>query len=186
MKRAVIAALLLALAACRPSASRLDDFGTVPPFQLTAPDGSTFDSGSLRGQVWVADFFFTSCGSICPMMSAHMHHIQEAIADVPNAQLVSFTIDPWRDTPPVLAKYAAVYHARPARWHLLTGPQATLQRLDKDVFKLGNVDGSLAHSPRFVLVDANGHIRGYYDTTEADAVPRIIADLRSLAQERSL
>ncbi|MGA3025948.1 MAG: SCO family protein [Bryobacteraceae bacterium] len=186
MKRLPIAALLLALAACRPSASRLDDFGTVPPFQLTAPDGSTFDSGSLRGRVWVADFFFTSCGSICPMMSAHMHHIQEAIADVPNAQLVSFTIDPWHDTPPVLARYAAQYHASPARWHFLTGPQATLQKLDKDVFKLGNVDGSLTHSPRFVLVDGNGHIRGYYDTTEAGSIPRIIADLRSLARERSL
>ncbi|MGA2183167.1 MAG: SCO family protein [Bryobacteraceae bacterium] len=186
MKRLLIPALLLALAACRPSGNKLDDFGTVPPFQLTASDGSTFDSGSLRGKVWVADFFFTSCGSICPMMSAHMHHIQEAVADVPNARLVSFTIDPWNDTPPVLAKYAALYHATPGRWHFLTGPQATLQRLDKDVFKLGNVDGSMTHSPRFVLVDGNGHIRGTYDTTEAGSIPKIIADLRSLARERSL
>jgi protein SCO1/2 len=115
-----------------------------------------------------------------------MHHIQQSIADVPNAQLVSFTIDPWHDTPPVLARYAALYHASPTRWHLLTGTQATLQKLDRDVFKLGNVDGTLTHSPRFVLVDGNGHIRGYYDTTEADSIPKIIADLRSLAQERSL
>jgi protein SCO1/2 len=120
------------------------------------------------------------------MMSAHMHHIQQAIADVPNAQLVSFTIDPWHDTPPVLAKYAALYHASPARWHFLTGPQATLQRLDKDVFKLGNVDGSMTHSPRFVLVDGKGHIRGTYDTTDAGSIPKIIADLRSLAREKTL
>lgn len=185
MKRLLIPVLLLVLAACRHGESNLDDFGTVPPFQLTAPDGTTFDSGSLRGNVWVADFFFTTCGSICPMMSAHMHHIQDAIADVPRAQLVSFTIDPWHDTPPVLARYAALYHASPARWHLLTGPQATLQRLDRDVFKLGNVDGSLTHSPRFVLVDGAGHIRGYYDTTEEGSIPKIIADLRSLAEERS-
>ena len=186
MKQAVIAALLLVLAACHSSGPKLDDFGVVPPFQLTAPDGRTFDSASLRGNVWVADFFFTTCGSICPMMSAHMHHIQEAIADVPNAQLVSFTIDPWHDTPPVLAQYGATYHASPARWHLLTGPPATLQHLDRDVFKLGNVDGSLTHSPRFVLVDAAGHIRGYYDTTEEGSIPKIIADLRSLAQGTSI
>ena len=186
MKRLAIPALLLVLAACRPSPGKLDDFGIVPPFQLTAPDGSTFDSGSLRGNVWVADFFFTGCGSICPAMRAHMHRIQQAIADVPNAQLVSFTIDPWHDTPPVLAKYAALYHATPARWHLLTGPPTTLQRLDRDVFKLGNVDGSLTHSPRFVLVDGNGHIRGYYDTTEAGSIPKIIAGLRWLARGKSL
>jgi len=181
-----VAALLLVLAACRASGPKLDDFGTVPPFQLTSSDGRTFDSASLRGKVWVADFFFTTCGSICPMMSTYMHHIQQSIGDVPNAQLVSFTIDPWHDTPAVLARYAVLYHASPTRWHLLTGPQATLQTLDRDVFKLGNVDGTLTHSPRFVLVDGNGHIRGYYDTTEADSIPKIIADLRSLAQERSL
>ena len=186
MKRVAIAALLLCLAACRASGPKLDDFGVVPAFQLTASDGQTFDSGVLRGKVWVADFFFTTCGSICPMMSAHMHHIQESIADVPNAQLVSFTIDPWHDSPPVLAQYATVYHAAPDRWHLLTGPQATLQRLDRDVFKLGNVDGSLTHSPRFVLVDGNGHIRGYYDTTEAGSIPKIIAHLRGLAGETRL
>ncbi|HTP87936.1 MAG TPA: SCO family protein [Bryobacteraceae bacterium] len=182
MKRLVVPALLLVLAACHKSPPALDDFGAVPRFQLTAPDGSTFDSGSLRGKVWVADFFFTSCGSICPMMSSHMHHIQESVRDVGNAQLVSFSIDPWHDTPAVLTEYAKTYKADPARWHLLTGPQATLQKLDKDVFKLGNVDGSLQHSPRFVLVDRNGHIRGYYDTTEPASIPKIIADLRALAE----
>jgi protein SCO1/2 len=186
MKRVAFSALLLVLTACHQSGSRLDDFGTVPPFQLISPDGSPFDSGSLRGKVWVADFFFTSCGSICPMMSAHMQQIQETVKDVPSAQLVSFTIDPANDTPAVLTRYAATYRAEPARWHLLTGPQATLQKLDRNVFKLGNVDGSLTHSTRFVLVDGHGHIRGYYDTTEAGSIAKIIADLRSLAEEATL
>lgn len=172
-------------AACHKSPPRLDDFGVVPRFQLTSPDGRTFDSDSLRGKVWVADFFFASCGSICPMMSSHMHHIQESVKDVASAQLVSFTIDPWNDTPAALAAYAKEYKADPVRWHLLTGPPATLQKLDKDVFKLGNVDGSLQHSPRFVLVDGNGHIRGYYDTTEQGSIPKIIADLRALAESAS-
>jgi protein SCO1/2 len=99
---------------------------------------------------------------------------------------VSFSIDPWHDKPAVLAQYGATYHASPARWHLLTGSQATLQRLYRDVFKLGNVDGSLTHSPRFVLVDGSGHIRGYYDTTEEGSIPKIIADARALAEESSL
>ena len=185
MKRLVVPALLLVLAACHRSRPPLDDFGVVPRFQLTSPDGSPFDSDTLHGKVWVADFFYTTCGSICPMMSSHMQHIQEEVKDVTSAQLVSFTIDPWHDTPAVLAEYAKTYRAEPARWHLLTGPQATLQKLDRDVFKLGNVDGSLQHSPRFVLVDQNGHIRGYYDTTEQGSIPKIIADMRSLAESAS-
>ena len=183
MKRVAFAALLLALAGCHKSGPKLDDFGAVPPFQLVAAGGSTFDSSVLKGKVWVADFFFTSCGSICPMMSAHMHQIQEQVRDVPNARLVSFSIDPWHDTPEALAKYGAAYKAQAGRWDLLTGSPATFQKLDRDVFKLGNVDGSLQHSPRFVLVDANGHIRGYYDTTEQGAIPKIVADLRALAAE---
>jgi len=185
MKRLLVGALLV-LAACHRGGANLDDFGAVPPFQLTDSDGHAFDSRTLAGHIWVADFFFSSCGSICPMMTAHMHHLQQALADVPDFRLVSFTIDPWRDTPPALAKYAAVYHATPGRWHFLTGPQATLQHLDRDVFKLGDVDGSLVHSPRFILIDGHGHIRGYYDTTEAGSIPKIISDVRTLSGEQSL
>jgi len=185
MKPLLFGALLL-LGACHRGAANMDDFGAVPEFRLTDSAGRPFDSKSLAGKVWVADFFFTRCGSICPMMTAHMHHLQQALADVSNLRLVSFTIDPWRDTPAALARYAAIYHASPDRWHFLTGPQPTLQHLDRDVFRLGDVDGSLNHSPRFVLVDANGHIRGYYDTTEQDSIPKIIADARALAGERSL
>ena len=82
-------------------------------------------------------------------------------------RLVSFSVDPAEDTPPVLAAYAKTHGAAPSMWYFLTGPVATLQMLDRDAFKLGNIDATMQHSTRFVLVDRQGRIRGYYDTSEA-------------------
>jgi protein SCO1 len=99
--------------------------------------------------------------------------------------LVSFTVDPKNDTPPVLAEYAKVHGASPAMWSFLTGPVATLQTLDRDAFKLGNVDGSLQHSTRFVLVDRQSRIRAYYDTSDPSSIPKLISDIRELARDRT-
>jgi protein SCO1/2 len=108
-----------------------------------------------------------------------MHQVQNELAGQ-GIQLVSFTVDPEHDTPGVLAEYSAKFNANPSIWHFLTGAQADLNHLAKDVFKLGVVDGSLEHSTRFVLVDRAGQIRGYYLTSEPDAIPRLIADAKSL------
>ncbi len=156
----------------------------VPPFQLVAQDG-VFDSARLAGKIWVADFFFTNCGSVCPRMTSQMHQIQQAVYRMPEVRLVSFTVDPGRDTPAVLAEYAKEHHVSPGRWFLLTGSQPVLETLDKDAFKLGDVDGNLIHSTRFVLVDGSSHIRGYYDTSEPDSIPTLIADIHALARRQS-
>lgn len=118
-------------------------------------------------------------------MTSQMHDVQDAIAKMPDVKLVSFTVDPATDTPPVLAQYAKVHGASAAHWYFLTGPVDTLQKLDRDAFKLGNVDATLQHSTRFVLVDRQGHIRGYYETSEASAIPKVIADVYELARQRS-
>ena len=183
MKYAVAVALAALLISCAKK-EPLPAYGAVPGFQLTAQDGLAFDSKSLSGKVWVADFFFTSCPGPCPRMTSQMHEVQQAVARNPDVRLVSFTIDPWHDTPPVLAEYAKVHGASQGRWFFLTGPQPTLQMLDKDAFKLGDVDGKLTHSTRFVLVDRQSQIRGYYDTSEPDSINRLVSDIASLAKER--
>ena len=183
MKYPVVLALAGLLISCAAKKEPLPSYGAVPGFQLTAQDGAAFDSKSLSGKVWVADFFFTTCPGPCPRMTSQMHEVQQAVVKNPDVKLVSFTIDPWHDTPPVLAEYARVHGASPG-WFFLTGPQPTLQMLDKDTFKLGDVDGKLTHSTRFVLVDRQAQIRGYYDTSEPDSIQRLISDIDSLAKER--
>jgi protein SCO1 len=185
MKLCVVLVLsLAAITACSRKAS-LDVFGDIPQFALTAQDGKPFHSEVLAGKIWVADFIYTTCPGPCPRMTSQMREVQDAFLEIPNVRLVSFTIDPANDTPPVLADYAKTHGASPALWYFLTGPLPTLQMLDREAFKLGDIDGTLQHSTRFVLVDGRGRIRGYYDTSEASAIPKVISDIRALAQERT-
>lgn len=174
-----------ALAACSRPAPQLEVFGDVPQFQLTSQDGQPFNSKTLAGKIWVADFFYTTCPGPCPRMTSQMHDVQNAVSKFSDVRIVSFTVDPKTDTPPVLATYAKEHGAEPGMWYFLTGPVPTLQKLDRNAFKLGNVDGSLQHSTRFVIVDGKGQIRGYYETSEPDSIKKVIADVTALAQQRA-
>ena len=185
MKFVVAALLCLAASSCAWRTNALPVLFDVPEFRLTAQDGQPFDSKALAGQIWVADFIYTTCPGPCPRMSSQMHEVQSAVGALPDVKLVSFTVDPERDTPEVLAAYAKVHRATTGRWYFLTGPVSTLQTLDRDVFKLGNLDASLQHSTRFVLVDRQSRIRGYYETSEPGAISKIIDDIHALARERS-
>jgi protein SCO1/2 len=176
--------LALALAGCARH-DTMPVYGRVPPFILTSQTGVAFDSKTLDGKIWVADFFFTTCMGPCPRMSAEMHWVQKQIADLPDVKLVSFTVDPRHDTPPVLSAYAQRFRAESGRWFLLTGSPATLDTLDRDAFKMGAVDGSFTHSTLFALVDCRGFIRGYYHTEEGESLDPLIAAIRRLAKEQS-
>ena len=184
LKIAFALILCVMIAACgrRPP---LPVYGRVPDFHLTSQTGAPFDRNSLDGKIWVADFIFTNCTSSCPRMSRQMGRVQSAVAEFPDVQLVSFSVDPQRDTPAVLAEYAKRYHAQPGRWNFLTGDAKTLDALDRRAFMLGNVDGSLEHSTRFVLVDRQGRIRGYYGASQDDPTPSLIVDIRRLERERA-
>jgi protein SCO1/2 len=185
MKFVAVTVFILSLAACLRHNSALPVYYDVPAFDLVAQDGQPFHSAVLTGKIWVADFIYTTCPGPCPRMTSQMHEVQDAIVTMPDVKLVSFTVDPARDTPPILAAYAKLHGAYSERWYFLTGPETTLQRLDRDVFKLGNLDTSMQHSTRFVLVDRRSRIRGYYDTSESQAMARLIEDISALSREES-
>ncbi len=176
------AIFILALAGCAAPPA-LPILGEAPPFQLTAHTGEPFDRAALAGHVWVADFIFTTCPGPCPRMSSQMRQIQDATdADV---KLVSFTVDPAHDTPPVLAAYARHFLAQPGRWYFLTGAQSSLNAVGRDGFHLNSVDGTLDHSTRFVLVDRAARIRGYYSSSDDDFPKRLLGDIRQLEREKT-
>jgi len=175
---------LLGLTACiRPTP--LDTFGEVPHFELTSQTGQPFDSKSLDGHIWVADFIYTTCTGPCPMMSRQMHRVQTSPAETPDVKLVSFSVDPAHDTPPILAEYAKHFTPDYDRWFFLTGDQARLNDVALKGFKLNSVDGSTTHSTRFVLVDSHQRIRGYYTTSEDSFMPKLVHDIRQLEREKS-
>ena len=181
MKQSIILAALLLSACSRPA--NLPVLGSVAPFHLTSQSGHDFDSAVLAGHVWVADFIFTNCEGPCPRMSAYMRALQKATTDLPDLKMVSFTVDPKRDTPQVLNDYGKSYSADSNRWYFLTGDPKILDTLDHDSFKLGNVGGQMDHSTRFVLVDRNGQIRGYYGIADGDPVSELARDARRLTKE---
>jgi protein SCO1/2 len=171
------------LVGCSHASAELETFGTVPDFTLTDQTGAAFSSATeLHGVDWIADFIYTTCPGPCPRMSSQMHEVQTALSGVDGVRLVSFTVDPAHDTPPVLADYAHRFGAKAGIWFFLTGPEAALHHLSRDAFMLGDVNGSLEHSTRFVLVDRRSRIRGFYLTSEPDAITRLIADTKSLAR----
>lgn len=166
----------------------VSSFGTVPAFQLTNQNGQSFGSAQLAGKIWIADFIYTTCPGPCPMISSRMSELQKPLEKT-DVRLVSFTVDPEKDTPEVLRGYAEKLQAEPGRWDFLTGPKSAIYKLSHDSFKLAVSDGSDAqgipvHSTRMVLVDRHGQIRGYYDATEADAITKLVADTTHLLREQ--
>jgi protein SCO1/2 len=179
---AVFGAFFLAGCTGKPA---LPSYGVVPDFTLTDQTGAAFKSSAqLSKKIWVADFIFTNCPGPCPRMSSQMHQVETALAYADAVRFVSFTVDPARDTPRVLAAYAQHFEATPGKWYFLTGAEADLNRMSRGVFMLGNVDGSLQHSTRFALIDGAGRIRGYYLTSEPEAIPTLIADAKRLLKEQ--
>jgi protein SCO1 len=174
----ITALLAILLAGCARE-KPLPVLGEIPQFELLNQHGSKFDRSSLDGHVWVADFIFTNCESSCPRMSSKMRAVQGATAA--GVKLVSFTVDPQRDTPQALAEYGKKYAADDKRWTFLTGDAAILDMLDHDAFKLGNL--SMDHSTRFVLVDKKGRVRGYYGLFDGDPVSRLAKDAARLEAE---
>jgi protein SCO1/2 len=166
----------------------VSSYGTVPHFQLVNQNGRPFGSAQLAGKIWIADFIYTACPGPCPMISTRMSELQKPLEKT-DVHLVSFSVDPEKDTPEVLRGYAEKLHADPERWDFLTGPKSAIYKLSHNGFKLAVSDGSdeagiPVHSTRMVVVDRHGEIRGYYEATEADAVTKLLADTNHLLREQ--
>ncbi|MEK7794132.1 MAG: SCO family protein [Candidatus Hydrogenedentota bacterium] len=181
--------VILAIAARTPTESAmreivdpqaLPELYPVPEFSLTASTKDSVSLESLRGKVWIADFIFTNCAGPCPMMTSHMAELHRAFKDDDRVRMVSFSVDPERDTPEVLAEYATKFGADTGRWHFLTGEVETIHELAVQGFKVGSLDNPIIHSDKFVLVDGDGIIRGYYTGSDSSDLLRLTRDVTKL------
>ena len=157
---------------------------SVPDFRLTTQQGKSLTLSDMKGKIWVADFIFTNCPTICPAMTQEMARLQsEFVADP--IYFVSFSVDPERDTTSVLSRYAKVYGADDRRWHFLTGNKADIYELAEEGFSLaaGHNGTELLHSTRFVLVAPDGNIYDYYDSRSKPALLRLRRDMKILLRK---
>jgi protein SCO1/2 len=158
----------------------------VPAFHLTERSGAPIASDDLRGRIWIADFVFTRCPDVCPILSTRMAGLQKSLGPDSPIRLVSFTVDPGYDTPAVLTTYAAA-HGAGAGWLFVTGPRDAIASLLREGFHVafaddGPPEGPITHSDRFVLVDGELRIRGYYHGSDPDDLARLLEDTRNLAR----
>lgn len=168
-----------------PRPAKLPTFWPAPSFQMvgvTAQGQTTLQKKDLLGHPWVADFIFTRCAGPCPLMTLKMAALQRALP--PAVRLVSFSVDPDYDTPEILQAYAKHAGADPKRWIFVRGDKPALHRLIYEGFRLSFAENrsappgfQLAHSTRFVLVDAEGFIRGFYDSAEPSFVEALRRDI---------
>jgi protein SCO1/2 len=170
--------------------------GQVPEFSLIDSNGQPLSRAQLAGGVWIADFIFTRCPGVCPALSAQMAKLQHALGrdGTGSVRLVSFSVDPANDTPETLRAYAQRFGAEPGRWLFATGERDQLHALIGKGFHLAvaerapseNTDGEglITHSDRFVLIDRNLQIRGYYHGTDPESVQKLLQDLQELGKEK--
>ncbi|HEX9751407.1 MAG TPA: SCO family protein [candidate division Zixibacteria bacterium] len=159
------------------------DYGPLVDFTLTTQHGTPLSRDDLRGNIWLADFIFTYCAGPCPLMTARMAELQKALADIDALRLVSFSVDPDRDTPEVLKEYGDRYGADHDRWTFLTGDIVTIMHVAIEGFAIGDREDPILHSTLFALVDQRGHIRGYYHSDEPELIDKIRHDLDILRRE---
>jgi protein SCO1/2 len=190
----LVVALMFVWRVAHPPVVPLPVFSTLPAMNLLDQDGRPYTNDRLRGHVTIANFIFTTCPSVCPLLSQRMAALQDRLPGMPGVQLVSFSVDPETDTPAVLKEYGARYHAQPARWTFVTGQPDAVVAAISDGFKIAltrekkpppadSPDGfAIVHGENFVLVDGAGRIRGYYHKDDGD-LDRLLKDARRLSRE---
>jgi len=172
------------LFARQTQAEPLPVYGEIKDFQLTDSRGEQFQSSQLKNKVWVADFFFTTCSTICPIMTRNMNSLYGVYKSSPDVEFVSISVNPEQDTPDVLGAYARKYQVSTNNWHFLTGDREDITDLTVKSFKIGSIEEPIFHSANFVLVDRSGRIRGYYDGTVREEVLELAGDLKRLIKEK--
>lgn len=158
-------------------------------FSLVNQNNDTITQEYYKGKIYIADFFFTTCQTICPIMTEHMVEIQQELKDDPEIKLLSHSVIPTYDTPEILKKYAIQKGVDDTRWNLVTGSQREIFTLArKHYLAVQDIPGTeddldMVHTENFMLIDKKGYIRGYYDGTQDEAILNLLEDIEVLKME---
>lgn len=169
-------------------------FHQIPPYELIDQNGQKFSSEQTKGKIYVADFFFTRCGTICPKISNNLTRIQSIFSADSNVIIISHSVDPKHDSSAILQKYAQKYDAKYGKWYFLTGEKKTIYDIAIKGYKLPvadaseydnkikSIDETFIHSEKLLLIDKEGYIRGIYDGTYSPDVERLIGEVKVLTE----
>ena len=165
-------------------------YHTIADFSFTNQNGKTITQKDYEGKIYVTDFFFTTCGSICPKMTTNLEEIQKAFANNPKVMLLSHTVFPETDSVSVLKDYAIKHKVDDAKWNLVTGDKKeiyTMARKSYLAVKLGKPDElyDMVHTENFILVDSERRVRGFYDGTNKEEVKKLIEDINWLLSDEN-
>lgn len=164
-------------------------YRVIPNFKFQTQSGDSLALDSLHGNIYVADFFFATCPGICPKLSNSLEKVQQAFIRDNNFKIVSFSVDPAKDSMPALRAYAQAHNAIPGKWYFLRGSKQDVFELAKTGFSLtakDDEDGgpeAFIHSEKLVLVDQNGNIRGYYSGVDSNRVHKLMGDIVLLLRD---
>ena len=160
---------------------------TIADFAFTNQNGKTITQNEYKGKIYVADFFFTTCGTICPMMTDNMVWLQEQIKDNPKVMLLSHSVTPDIDSVSVLKEYARKKGVIDAKWNLVTGNKKDIYYIARKSYLAGKTGNSselydMVHTENFVLVDQKRRVRGFYDGTKREEVEQLLKDINWLLE----
>ena len=163
-------------------------YHTIADFSFVNQNGDTITQKNYEGKIYVADFFFTTCGSICPKMTTNLEEVQKAVINNPKVMLLSHTVFPEVDSIQVLKAYAIKHGVVDSKWNLVTGDKKeiyTMARKSYLAVKLGRPDQlyDMVHTENFVLVDQKRRVRGFYDGTNKEDIKRLLEDIDFLSKE---
>ena len=163
-------------------------FHTIKDFQFVDQDSSYVTNDTFSDGIYIADFFFTSCPSICPLMKAQMLRVYDVFKDSSRVKILSHTIDPDYDNVKVLYDFASRLEVESSKWHFVTGDQAIIYDMAQTSYytgvrQTGKAAGGYEHSGAFILVDNKRRIRGLYDGTDAESVDKLLLDINTLLDE---
>lgn len=199
----IVASTLILFSACKPKQQPLPIFGerdfngtdtvfhTIAPFSFVDQDSAIVTNETFKGKMYVADFFFTTCRTICPIMKTQMKRVYDATAKDPDVLILSHTIDPAYDDVPRLNNFARMLGVSSDRWHFVTGEQDSIYKIAQtSYFVTAREDRSVAdrsdsfiHNGAFLLIDKQQRIRGKYDGTREADVDRLLKDIEKLRNE---
>lgn len=162
-------------------------YHTIADFSFTNQNGKTITQKDYEGKIYVADFFFTTCQTICPIMTTNMTEVQKAFSKNPKVMILSHTVTPEIDSVPVLKQYALKQNVDDSKWNMVTGDKKDIYYIARKSYlavKTGKPEEmyDMVHTENFVLVDTKRRVRGFYDGTKKEDVQRLIEDINWLSE----